>query len=471
MSHRLASALFAGAAALALLLGGLPAAAQSAPAEPQPAAPSGLWERANLLGDWGGLRTALADKGITVGLIDSTEVFGNVSGGAKQGASGDGQATLTVTIDTAKAVGWQGGTFNVSVLGIYGPNFSAGYLQNLQSVSGINNPPTVRLWELWYQQAFLGGRMDLRVGQQSVDQEFLVSQNSNLFLNTMMGWPMLPTADLYAGGPGSPLSSLGVRLRGKPTGSLTLLGGVFDDNPPGGPFDNDSQLRGAERYGARFNLGTGALFIAEVQYAINQPAGDAPAAGLPGTYKLGAWFDTAKFPDQRFDTAGLSLANPASNGMPRQYWHNYSVYAVADQTVWQPGGDDKRALALFLRPMVAPGDRNFIDFSVNGGVTLKAPLPGRDDDTIGIGFGVANVSARAAALARDGAFYSAAYVPTRSPETFVEVTYQVQLTPWWQVQPDFQYFWMPGGGVADPTSPDRRIGNAAVFGVRTTVTF
>jgi hypothetical protein len=30
---------------------------------------------------------------------------------------------------------------------------------------------------------------------------------------------------------------------------------------------------------------------------------------------------------------------------------------------------------------------------------------------------------------------------------------------------------MPGGGVADPTSPDRRIGNAAVFGVRTTVTF
>jgi porin len=471
MSHRLASALFAGAAALALLLGGLPAAAQSAPAEPQPAAPSGLWERANLLGDWGGLRTALADKGITVGLIDSTEVFGNVSGGAKQGASGDGQATLTVTIDTAKAVGWQGGTFNVSVLGIYGPNFSAGYLQNLQSVSGINNPPTVRLWELWYQQAFLGGRMDLRVGQQSVDQEFLVSQNSNLFLNTMMGWPMLPTADLYAGGPGSPLSSLGVRLRGKPTGSLTLLGGVFDDNPPGGPFDNDSQLRGAERYGARFNLGTGALFIAEVQYAINQPAGDAPAAGLPGTYKLGAWFDTAKFPDQRFDTAGLSLANPASNGMPRQYWHNYSVYAVADQTVWQPGGDDKRALALFLRPMVAPGDRNFIDFSVNGGVTLKAPLPGRDDDTIGIGFGVANVSARAAALARDAAFYSGAYVPTRSPETFVEVTYQVQLTPWWQVQPDFQYFWMPGGGVADPTSPDRRIGNAAVFGVRTTVTF
>ena len=41
----------------------------------------------------------------------------------------------------------------------------------------------------------------MRLGEQSLDQEFMVSQGSGLFINTMMGWPMVPSADLYAGGP------------------------------------------------------------------------------------------------------------------------------------------------------------------------------------------------------------------------------------------------------------------------------
>jgi porin len=403
-------------------------------------------------------------------------VFANATGGINRGAAGNGLAILSIGLDTQKALDWDGGTFNVSALGIYGPNFSQGYLGTLQTSSGIVASPTVRLWELWYQQAFFGGSMDVKVGQQSLDQEFMTSQGSSLFLNTMMGWPMIPSADLYAGGPAYPLSSLGVRLRGQPTDSITMLGGVFQDNPPGGPFNDDSQLRGSTRYGANFNFRTGALFIVEAQYAINQPStadsnSKPVASGLPGIYKLGVWFDTAKFPDQRFDDAGLSLADPASSGNPRMHWHNYSFYAVADQTIWQPGGDDPRAIGVFARPMVAPSNQNLVDFSINGGVTLKALLPGRDNDTFGIGFGVANVSRRASALSRDTAFFSGSYVPPRGAETFAEVTYQIQIAPWWQVQPDFQYFWMPSGGIVNPVTPSKRIGNEAVFGVRTNVVF
>jgi len=423
-------------------------AAAEAPASE---APAGFWERANLLGDMAGLRTLLGDYGISIGLQNALEAWTNATGGIKRGASGDGLATLTLGLDTRKALGWQGGTFNLSLLGIYGPNFSQGYLGNLQTASGIAAAPTVRLWELWYQQAFLDGRMDVKIGQQSLDQEFMVSQAASLFLNTVMGWPMTPTADLYAGGPAYPLSSLGVRLRGHPTDTVTLLGGVFQDNPPGGPFTNDSQLLGATRYGVNMNLRTGALFIAELQVAVNQPNA--------GTYKIGAWFDTAPFPD------------PASSGNPRLHWHNFSIYAVADQTVWQPGGGDPRAVSLFVRPMLAPAAQNLIDFSINGGATLKAPLPGRDNDTFGVGFGLANVSSRASAFTRDAAFFSGATVPARGAETFVEVTYQLQVTPWFQVQPDFQYVWMPGGGLANPGNPARRIGNEAVFGLRTNVTF
>jgi len=316
---------------------------------------------------------------------------------------------------------------------------------------------------------------DVKIGQQSLDQEFMTSAGSALFLNTMMGWPTVPSANLYAGGPAYPLSSLGVRLRVRPSDNITLLGGVFQDNPPGGPFDNDSQLRGSTRWGGNFNLRTGALAIAEAQYTINQPStGDMDRGegtpGLPGTYKLGAWYDSAAFPSQQYDTAGIPLASPLSNGVPRMLRPNWSVYGVADQVVWRPDPEAPQAVGVFARAMGGPGDRNLISFSLNAGVTLKAPLPGRDDDTFGVGFGVARLSGSAIGFDQDVNRYGGR-VPVRSAETFVEVTYQFTIAPWWQVQPDFQYVFMPGGGIANPNQPGKRIGNEAVFGLRSTITF
>ena len=364
---------------------------------------------------------------------------------------------------------------HISGLQIRGHNFSQFNVGDLQTTSGIAATPTTRLWEAWYQQQIIEGKLDVRVGMQSLDQEFIVSSGSAIFLNTMMGWPMVPSADLYAGGPAYPLSSLGARLKAQ-QGGFSVLAGVFQDNPPGGPFANDGQLRGSSRWGGNFNLRTGALFIAEIQYAHNQPsegALDAPGAkrGLPGSYKLGFWYDTASYPDQRIDTLGLSLANPASSGIARTDRGNFSLYAVADQTIWQPDPDGPMALAVFLRPMIAPSDRNQINFSVNGGLTLKAPLPGRDSDTLGLGFGVASIGSSTSGLAQDMARFSGAYVPGRGPETFVELTYQAQIAPWWQIQPDIQYRWRTGGGVADPSRPGKAIGNALIVGVRSTINF
>ena len=61
--------------------------------------------------------------------------------------------------------------------------------------------------------------------------------------------------------------------------------------------------------------------------------------------------------------------------------------------------------------------------------------------------------------------------PVRTSETVIELTYQLQLAPWWQLQPDFQYVVNPGGGVPNPNAPGQRIGNAAILGLRTTITF
>ena len=57
----------------------------------------------------------------------------------------------------------------------------------------------------------------------SLEQEFIVSQEALLFVNTSDGWPLVPSLDLPGGGPAYPLSALGVRARIRPTDTLAAM--------------------------------------------------------------------------------------------------------------------------------------------------------------------------------------------------------------------------------------------------------
>lgn len=426
-----------------------------------------------MLGDMWGLRPALAQYGISIAIQETSEVLGNVTGGAQRGAAYDGLTQMALQLDTQRAFGWHGGTFNASALQIHGNNLSASNLLSLQTASGIEADRATRLWELWYQQKFLDeDRVDIRIGQQSLDQEFMVTQNGSYFVNTMFGWPMVPSADLPGGGPAYPLSALGVRLRARPTDSLTFLLGVFNGSPS--PTNSgDPQM--ANPSGTSFPLNGGVLVIAEAQYtypSLGTMLYANQAEPLARTYKLGFWYDSESFADQQFDNTGLSLANPASNGLPLNHHGNFGIYAVADQLVWVDPQESDRTINLFARVLGAPQvDRNLITFSLNAGLTFHEPFLHRDDDTFGIGMGYTKVGGAAAALDKATAFYTGMFFPTRGGETYVEMTYQYQVTPWWQLQPDLQYVFNPGGGIVNPNAPTQRVGNELVLGLRTNILF
>ncbi|MGF6899269.1 carbohydrate-selective porin OprB [Paraburkholderia sp. GAS348] len=156
----------------------------------------------------GGLRPWLGDHGVTFSLQETSEYLNNLSGGVKRGGAYDGLTQLGVVVDTQKAFGLPGGTFNVSALQIHGTNLTQRNLQTLQTATGIEADATTRLWELWYQQSLLAGKVDVKIGQQSLDQEFMTSQYAATFMNATFGWPVLPSTDMPAGGPAYPLSSL-----------------------------------------------------------------------------------------------------------------------------------------------------------------------------------------------------------------------------------------------------------------------
>jgi porin len=382
----------------------------------------------------------------------------------------NGLTTATLQMDTEKAFGLNGGLINVSGIQIWGGELSESNLLNLQTVTGIEDPVGIRLWELWYQQKF-GDKLDLKIGEQSLDQEFFVSQSASYLINTVWGWPMLPTADLLVS-PEFPVAGLGIRARAKVTDAVTLLAGVFNGRPIP---KNSPNTPASNPHGVSFPLNTGIFAIAELQFtfpgsgASTKTNGEGP---LPGTYKIGAWYDSDSFNDLQDDNQGVPLASPASNGMPATHHGNYSIYGVADQMIWR-SKDPNRNVNLFVRPMFTTlQGRNLISFSVDGGLTLHEPLPGRDNDVFGLGFGVARVSNSASGFDRQMQFFQpSVYTPIRSSETFLEATYQIQVLPWWQIQPDLQYVINPGAGIANPNDPTQRIKNELVIGLRTNITF
>ncbi|MGO9135376.1 MAG: carbohydrate porin [Methylovirgula sp.] len=439
----------------------------SGAAKPNPAdsaaAPSGadktpsIWERDKLLGDLSGVRTQLDKLGIQLNAIETSEVLGNVSGGIKQGATYEGALQVILTVDTSKLVGWQGGKFNASGFDIRGRGLSANNVNNWNVLSNIEAPDGVRLFELWYEQSLFNDKASVRIGQLAADQEFLIDQYATFFINSAFGWPTLPATVLPGGGPAYPRATPGIRFKGQPTDEITVLAALFN----GDPDDNGTDTS--------FRVNKGAFAMAELQYAVN--GGDHPV-GLPGTYKVGAWYNSNTFLDQHYGTDGLSLADPASNGMPIPHRGDWSLYAAADQLIYKVPGTKDQGLAVFARIMGSPDDRNVIDFFIDAGVTYKGLIPGRPDDTAGAAVIYAKASDATSQLDQNTRFFTGTpSYPIRDAETVIETTYQIQLAPWWALQPDFQYVIHPQGSIPNPLMPTQTIPDAAVFGLRTTIIF
>ena len=258
---------------------------------------------------------------------------------------------------------------------------------------------------------------------------------------------------------------------------MNVLVGVFNGSPDRRDV-GDPQVE--DPSGTSFPTKGGELVFAELQYAypsLGSMSYPGKAAPLSRTYKIGAWYDSESFDDQSVGQDGLSLADPASDGLPRKHRGDYSVYAVADQMLLRGDADPNHSLNAFARVMGAPqGDRNLLLFSMNAGVVVHEPIRNRADDTFGLGMGYAHVSSGAQALDRDMASYAAisqpgGVDPVRGGETYVEATYQYQLRPWWQIQPDVQYVFDPGGGIANANRPTRRVKDEAVVGIRTNILF
>jgi porin len=443
----------------------------AAGAAPPVQAEDDLWHRETLTGDWQGARTALHDWGIDPSLSYIGETLGDVDGGTKRNFVYQGRADLSLDADLEKLVGWTGAVFHGTLYQIHRTSDGIGLslTGSLGDPSNIEALPATRLFTLYLEQHAFGDKLSVRVGQLAADDEFLISDTAGNLINGTFGWADLGAANLPSGGAAYPLATPGVRVQVKPTDQLTLLGAVFSGDPAGHGCDTDPQI--CDRNGAKFSFTGGAFWIGEAQYAINQGDG---AAGLPGVYKLGGWYQNARFADQRYgvDAAGhrVALASASAVG-PDNHTGNFAIYGVADQMVWR-SQDKSQSLSAFLRVGGAPGNRNLVSLYVDGGLGFAGLFPGREKDVLTLGVAYAKISGDASDLDRDTRAAGDPAFPIRDQETVIELNYLAQITPWFTVQPDIQYIVHPGGNVQNPNDvTGGTIPNALVIGVRASLTF
>jgi porin len=436
------------------------AAYAQSPHSDEPAPPG----RSNLTGDWGGYRSYLEDNGITITLAYINDFLANVGGGIRPGQVDLGVFQPQVDLDLQKLAGWEGGHVHVHGLVTHGPFFSETYLGNILAVSNLEAGPVARLYALWYEQNAPDDRWSVRTGLMLADSQFLQSKTAANFINNGISWPAFLAANLPASGPAYPLPAPGIRVRAKPRDDLLFQAGLYSGDPSGG---SGSNLPGPLPTGTVFSFRGGTFLIGEASYLLNQGK---DAWGLPGAYRVGAWYHTSSaFADQRYDNTGLSLANPQSTGIALNHTGDRGVYGMFDQMLYRVSGTDDQGISGFLRAGAAPNDRNLINFYGDAGLVYKGLLRGRPEDKVGIATAYARVGENARQLDADTATYGNLYYPVRGGETIIEMMYQAQLAPWWTLQPDLQYIIRPGGGVLNPDGGLRP--NAWVVGVRTSLNF
>jgi len=447
---------------------------QPSPAEAPPSTdsgPKGLFDRDSLTDGWFGLAPKLKEHGIILSATEISEVLANVTGGTKTGGLYDGRLELDLDVDLGQVAGIENTVMHVNAFQIHGRGLSANNLDgNLLTPSSIEASRTIRLFDLWVERGFFDNAVSVRLGQIAADDEFVISQYTGGFVNSTFGFPAILAEALPGGGPEYPLATPGIRVKGALSNALTLQAAIFNGNPDGSVGTNDQEA--ADISGTNFAIGVTPFMIAELAYA---PAAGEDAAAQGTTYKLGAWYQGGNFYDLAVDERGRSLADPTA-GIARSHNGDFGFYGIADLLLYRVPGTEDHGLGAFLRIGGAPGDRNFVNFYLDGGFAYKGPFEGRGDDIVSVGAAYAGVSGQAERLVGDLQRIGARTgTPFRTPdyEGVIEINYQATLAQWWTVQPDIQMILHPTGGVIRPTAetPLPRLGNAFILGLRTSVRF
>ncbi|WP_411868339.1 carbohydrate porin [Vulcanococcus limneticus] len=419
-----------------------PPAASPSSAANAPAAQAQQFKENHLLGDWGGLRSSLWEKGIQAEVLLITDPYGNPSGGLERGFTTYSMVSADLKVDTGKTLGLKGGQFHVGFAVNFGTQLSQDVVGNTFPIQSSDvAPPGPRLTTLSYSQSLFDDRLNVRLGRLSIDslygEEFAASSYFRQF--TSVAFNAIPFAIFYnaPGALGYPATTWGARARYRPAGDVYVMAGLYNADPAVGE---------ASVHGLDFTFRGPAFGIGEIGWMRNQGP---QATGLPGNLKLGGFV--------------LGGSVPAYDSTQTR-GGRHGFYLVGDQALTRLGAKaEGRQLGVFGSLVTAPDEAvSPMPLFFSTGLVVNGPFASRPKDVLALGVAYGGYSAALRRQQQAEALLDAAIRPQVS-ELTIELSYALQLLPGLTLQPGVQYLIRPGGSPA--TS------NALALGVNAVVSF
>ncbi|HLO64637.1 MAG TPA: carbohydrate porin [Azonexus sp.] len=371
-----------------------------------------------LSGDWGGSRSSLCDKGVTVELTHKSDMMANVDGGVARGGVVLMNSEAAASFDLDKIAGLSGASAFVQYHVQHGnPSINA-YTGSFAGVTNIETgTSTGQFFQAWVQQEF--DNLSVLAGLYAVDSEFYVTDTSGLFLQPPYGMSAEMAQTGRNGPPVFPMGALGLRV--KYAANNMYLQAAVTDGVPGNPNNpHGTQIR--------FDRGDGSLAVAEFGYTPET------AEGQYNKTAVGLWRYTARAAD--LDPAIAELRT------------DQGAYIVAERTLMAEQGNPAQGLSGFVRFGFVNKNVYQTDWSGSLGLNYQGLFDGRDDDAAGIAVTNSHASAKYRLLNA-----------SESSETIVEMTYRMQLQPWLALQPSLQYIANPN---MDPALKDAWVVGARI---------
>jgi len=394
-----------------------------------------LTETPHLLGDWGGLRTDLAEAGVELQIYHIFDVYDDFSGASESGTAYFGRQRVAATFDLEKLLGWDNAVFSISGVDQYGNNYNRTRFNVLTNPSSIEGADTTRLANIWFGHTVLDGQLTYKIGKLDAVGEFGIQEFGGTFMNDELAY--VPNAIFGSGLPFDPAQKLGAvfeyRLaNATEADGLYLKAGVFDSN--------NSDAYRDDHNGLSFDWTGPIAYAGEIGYrSSGSSAGDKPLF-----VKLGAHYNTDDFADLSSQTA-------------ETIDHNYLVYLSAGKTLHHLDSSGERYIQASFTYNYAPEDRNTYHHQVTALARAIGPFASRPNDELGIGLIAAFLSDDFSdnRMAAGGASADAEYT--------IELAYKAAITPWLTLQPDLQL-------VLDPSGDDSR-DPVWIAGLRTVIQF
>ena len=171
-------------------------------------------------------------------------------------------------------------------------------------------------------------------------------------------------------------------------------------------------------------------------------------AGLPGHQLFGGTWSNAKFDNLHQDPRTIlsSILVPRRNILLKTYKDSWCFYYNMDHYLYLKEGTTDQGFGVFARYGVSDGKANPIKYFASFGIGGKGMIPGRCQDTFGVGYYHAWLSNQIPDLAYRFLL--------NGNEQGGELYYNIYLTPWVQLTPDLQII----------QSADQTVDNTVIVG-------